>query len=209
VYINEVLENPSGCDYLNCGGSDYLSGEGLSQGDVNQLDVNQDGLYREAADTYGSPLDRLARAYEADPEVRRDLLQDIHLQLWRSFAHFDGRCSLRTWVYRVAHNVATKHVVRQRRIRKTLVSIEEIENTPSNDLSELVARQNQALERLSLLIQKLKPLDRQIIVSYLEGLDAASTAEITGLSAPNVAMKVHRIKNILKRWFHQGEFHAG
>jgi RNA polymerase sigma-70 factor, ECF subfamily len=194
-----VLESFSGCHYLNCGGAEYLSGEAL----------NQDDLYREVADTYGSPLDRLARAYEADPEVRRDLFQDIHLQLWRSFANFDGRCSLRTWVYRVAHNVATRHVVRQRRVRKTLVGIEEIESMASNDLSELAANQNQALDRLARLIQKLKPLDRQIIISYLEGLDAASTAEITGLSAANVAMKVHRIKIVLKRWFHQGEFHAG
>ena len=171
--------------------------------------MNQDDLYREAAETYGSPLDRLARAYEADPEGRRDLLQDIHLQLWRSFAHFDRRCSLRTWVYRVAHNVATRHVIRRRRIRMTLVSLEEIESVPSDDRNEIAASQNQALDRLASLIQKLKPLDRQIIVSYLEGLDAASTAEITGLSAANVAMKVHRIKNILKRWFHEGEFHAG
>jgi len=40
-------------------------------------------------------------------------------------------------------------------------------------------------------------------------MDANSTAEITGLSASNVAMKVHRIKNILRRWFHEGGFHAG
>jgi RNA polymerase sigma-70 factor, ECF subfamily len=172
-------------------------------------DVSQDDLYREAADTYGSALDRLARAYEADAETRRDLLQDIHLQLWRSLGYFDRRCSLRTWVYRVAHNVATGHVVRQRRIRKTLASLEEIEAMPANDQSELVAGQNQALERLSILIQRLKPVDRQIIVSYLEGMDAGSTAEITGLSASNVAMKVHRIKNILRRWFHEGGFHAG
>jgi RNA polymerase sigma-70 factor (ECF subfamily) len=65
-------------------------------------DVSQDSLYEQTADTYGSSLDRLARAYELDPEVRRDLLQDIHLHLWRSFASFDQRCSLRTWVYRVA-----------------------------------------------------------------------------------------------------------
>ena len=60
-------------------------------------------MYEQAADTYGSSLDRLARAYELDPEARRDLVQDIHLHLWRSFAYFDLRCSLRTWVNRVAH----------------------------------------------------------------------------------------------------------
>ena len=172
-------------------------------------DVNQDSLYEQAADTYGSSLDRLARAYEFDAEVRRDLLQEIHFQLWRSFAHFDGRCSLRTWVYRVAHNVATGHMIRQRRIRDSLVSIETIEAMPdSNDRGELAVTQAEALDRLSMLIQRLKPLDRQIIVSYLEGMDASSIGELTGLSPANIAMKVHRIKNILKRWFVEGGVHA-
>lgn len=75
----------------------------------------QDDLYKEVADTYGAALERLARAYEADAEIRRDLLQDIHIALWRSFAGFDGRCSMGTWVYRVAHNTAASHVLRQRR----------------------------------------------------------------------------------------------
>ena len=172
-------------------------------------DVNQDSLYEQAADTYGSSLDRLARAYELDAEVRRDLVQEIHFQLWRSFAHFDHRCSLRTWVYRVAHNVATGHMIRQRRIRDRLVSIESIEAMPgSSDHGELAATQAEALDRLSILIQRLKPLDRQIIVSYLEGMDGSSIGELTGLSPANIGMKVHRIKNILRRWFVEGGLHA-
>ena len=87
----------------------------------------QDDLYREAAGTYDAALERLARAYEADAEVRRDLLQDIHMALWRSFEGFDGRCSLRTWVYRVAHNTAASHVIRQRQKKsQTLVGLEEL-----------------------------------------------------------------------------------
>jgi RNA polymerase sigma-70 factor, ECF subfamily len=170
-------------------------------------DLSQDSQYEQAADAYGSALDRLARAYELDPEARRDLLQEIHLQLWRSFASFDQRCSLRTWVYRVAHNVATGHVIRQSRVRNKLVSIENIEAMAGSD-HELAASQAQALERLSALILRLKPLDRQIIVSYLEGMDASSIGEITGLSPANIAMKVHRIKNILKGWFAEGGPHA-
>jgi RNA polymerase sigma-70 factor (ECF subfamily) len=170
--------------------------------------VSQDALYEQAADTYGSSLDRLARAYEFNAEVRRDLLQEIHFQLWRSFAHFDGRCSLRTWVYRVAHNVATGHVIRQRRTKDRLVSIETVEALPVNDQGERAASEAEALDRLSMLIQRLKPLDRQIIVSYLEGMDASSIGELTGLSSTNVAMKVHRIKNILRLWFGEGGLHA-
>jgi RNA polymerase sigma-70 factor (ECF subfamily) len=68
--------------------------------------------------------------------------------------------------------------------------------------------QRRNLERLYLLIQQLKPLDRQVIISYLEDMDAASIGEITGLSPANVAMRIHRIKNILARRFHQGGSHA-
>jgi RNA polymerase sigma factor (sigma-70 family) len=79
--------------------------------------TTRDRLYAEAADTYGAAVGRLARAYEADPDARRDVLQEIHFAVWRSLAAFDGRCSLRTWAYRVAHNAAASHVMRQRRAR--------------------------------------------------------------------------------------------
>jgi RNA polymerase sigma-70 factor (ECF subfamily) len=169
---------------------------------------SQDDLYQQAAASYGAALDRLARAYQADPEKRRDLLQEIHLALWRSFESFDARCSLRTWVYRVAHNAATSHVIRQRRRdARTFVSLEEIEATPDSDQGELAVEQRQALERLLALIQRLKPLDRQVMLSYLEGMAAASIGEITGISPGNVATKIHRIKNVLARRFHEGGRH--
>lgn len=164
----------------------------------------QDDLYREAVAAYGAALERFARGYEADPDRRRDLLQEIHLALWRSFEGFEARCSLRTWTYRVAHSAATSHVIRQRRANASLVSLEEIENLPDNGESDTAADQSKTLERLLALIQRLKPLDRQLILSYLEGLDAASMGEIAGISAGNVATRIHRIKNILARRFHEG-----
>jgi RNA polymerase sigma-70 factor (ECF subfamily) len=169
--------------------------------------ASHDDLYRDAADKYGSAVERLVRAYEADPEKRRDLSQDIHFQLWRSFQRYDARCSLRTWVYRVAHHVAASHVLRERRMFSKLVNLEELESLP--DHSPLVEHdQRRNLERLSLLIQQLKPIDRQVIISYLEDMDAVSIGEITGLSPANVAMKIHRIKNILARRFHEGGSHG-
>ena len=155
-------------------------------------------------DQFGSSLDRLARAYEADPEKRRDLSQDIHFQLWRSFQRYDGRCSLRTWVYRIAHHVATSHVIRERRIFSSLVALEELETFLDKEGPESANRRVN-LDRLSALVQRLKPLDRQVIVCYLEDMDAASIGEITGLSPGNVAIRIHRIKNVLVKWFHEGK----
>jgi RNA polymerase sigma-70 factor (ECF subfamily) len=159
---------------------------------------NQDGLYEQAAAEYGAALARLARGYEADPDKRRDLLQEIHLALWRSFEGFQAECSLRTWVYRVAHNVATSWVIRQRRARpQMLLSIEDAEPLQIEPNSD----RQLALARLMDLIHRLKPVDRQIILSYLDGMDAGEIAELTGLAPGNVATKVHRIKNILARDF--------
>ena len=169
---------------------------------------SQNDLYRQAGIAFGAALERLARAYELDPDKRRDLLQEIHLALWRSCDAFDARCSLRTWVYRVAHNTAASHVIRQRRTNSRMVSLEEVENATDGKDLELSADRHQALDRLLSVIQILNPLDRQVILSYLEGIDAASIGEITGLSAQAVATKIHRIKNILTRRFHERGCHG-
>src|SRR5450432_2295857 len=84
--------------------------------------TEQNELYARAVAECGRMLDRLPAGYEADPDKRRDLRQEIHLQLWRSFGAFDGRCSLKTWSLRVAHNTAASYVIRERRVNARLVS---------------------------------------------------------------------------------------
>ncbi len=157
-----------------------------------------DELYQEATTLCGAALRRLAKGYEADPEKRRDLLQEIHIELWRSLRLFDGRCSLRTWVYRVTHNVAATHIVRMRRDSAQLVDLDALEQEPGFVDGEMRANQQFAVSRLLEQIRRLKPLDRQVILLYLEGESAASIGEVTGLSAVHVATKIHRIKKLLK-----------
>jgi RNA polymerase sigma-70 factor (ECF subfamily) len=158
----------------------------------------QDELYERAAAEFGAALARLECGYESDPEKRRDLLQEIHLALWRSLAGFGELCSLRTWVYRVAHNTATSYAIAQRRARpQLLLSLEEVEPLHVPPHSD----RHMELTQLMALIQRLKPLDRQIILSWLDGMDAAEISDLTGLSPGNVATKIHRVKNILARDF--------
>ena len=166
---------------------------------------DQERRYVEAAAEYGPALERLARAYEPDLEKRRDLLQEIHTALWRSLARFDGRCSLRTWVYRVAHNTATSKALRPRTNAPTLVALDDSLKSIAVSSEEETFDRRRALERLHDLIRQLKPLDRQVMLLYLEHLDAVSIAEITGLSAANVSTKVRRIKHLLIQRFHEGK----
>jgi RNA polymerase sigma-70 factor (ECF subfamily) len=166
--------------------------------------------YREVVARFGAALERIAFAFEFDRERRRDLLQEIHVAIWRSLSTFDGRCSLRTWIHRVAHNVAASHVIGDRRDRlKQTVSLDDLESLPGGGLDpEGAVSERQALERLEALIRRLAPLDRQVILLYLEGMNAADIGEVTGLSVSNVATKVYRIKHVLTRGLARGDDHV-
>jgi RNA polymerase sigma-70 factor, ECF subfamily len=180
--------------------------------------AHQDARYLEAIQLYGSALMRLARGYETEPDrrqdllqdihialwrSRQDLLQDIHIALWRSFAIFDNRCSLRTWVYRVAHITATKHIVANKRVRLTeMFTLDDVPEPTDEHDTVRALDQSESLERLLRTIERLKPLDRQVILLYLEDFSAEAIGEVVGLSAENIATKVYRIKKLLSVMFH-------
>jgi len=160
----------------------------------------QNELYLQAAAEFGPALVRLAGVYESDHDKQRDLLQDIHFALWRSFAGFSGQCSLRTWVYRVAHNASISSRIRRR--RATMLTLDEIADMPALNDVENEAGELRALERLRTLIRRLKPPDDQVMLLYLEDADAGTIGEITGLSPRAVATRIHRLKALLAKQFH-------
>lgn len=165
---------------------------------------NRDRLYDDAIAAYGEALQRLVGGYEQDPDKRQDLLQRLYIALWRSFASYSGRCSLRTWVYRVAHNVSASHIRQGRRAASRCVSLETLEGERQSHDGQADADRACSLGKLRRLIGNLEPLDRQTFLLYLEGESAASIAEVTGLSPANVATKVHRIRKLLVERFQQG-----
>lgn len=163
---------------------------------------SQDDAYRGAARQYGAAIERLARGYEADAELARDLVQDIHAELWRSFAYFEGQCSLRSWVYRIAHNTAISHVqAALRRKSETLVELDDLAQLPAAGDIPAETETRQARDRLLAIIHRLKPADRQVMLLYLEDLTALEIGEVTGLSAGAVATRISRLKAVLADHF--------
>ena len=166
----------------------------------------QDERYLRVVQKVGPALKRLTQAFEADADLQRDLLQDIHFAIWRSFGNFDGRCSEATWVFRVAHNVAASHVLRRSRSRLAgMATLEELANHADEGQPdpEAAAGERQAQDRLARLVHALDPPDRQVVVLYLEGLDPTTIGEVCGLSPGAVSVKVHRLKAVLARRFQQ------
>src|SRR5471030_876923 len=165
-----------------------------------RTDADPHQRYRHATALYGADIARFAIGYERDAARRQELLQEIHVALWQSFAGYKEQCSLRTWVYRIAHNVSVTH------IQRSLKTVERI-HLDDGEADEVVDEQSAIditerrldLQRLLALIHRLAPLDRQIMLLYLEDLDAAGIGDITGISARNVATKIHRIKALLAK----------
>ncbi len=157
-------------------------------------------LYREAGEQFAPALARLARAVERNPEKARDLEQDMHCALWTSLARFDGRCALKTWVYRVAHNVAADHVAKAMRGPKK-VPLEDIDTLPALSNTETLAAEAHAMARVAELIRKLPTLDTQVILLWLEGESGAEISDVTGLSPNAVGVRIHRIKSLLADQF--------
>ena len=162
----------------------------------------QEDLYREVANSYAAALERLVRVYQHDSERRRDLLQEVHLALWRSLALFDHRCSLRTWVYRVAHNAAMSHGIRRWAKAPRLVSLDELDERPDESDFERDADRRLSMDRLLGLIHSLKPLDRQIVLLHLE-FSTRLIGEVTGSSPGIIATKGHRLTKLLTRQFQE------
>ncbi|MBO80252.1 MAG: RNA polymerase [Citromicrobium sp.] len=160
----------------------------------------QANLYTHAGEHFAPAIARLARAVECDADKARDLEQDIHLELWRSFARFDGNCALKTWVFRIAHNVAADHVGRDSR-KPATVDIDQIETLPVAGSAEKAAADAHALARLHAIIRTLPLLDAQVVLLWLEGHSGAEIAEVTGLTSGAVTTRLSRLRDKLAAHF--------
>lgn len=129
-------------------------------------------------------LVRLARRY-AGREDWQDLLQDMQLQLWRSFASFDGRAQLTTWVYRVALNTALGHVRKPRREHATLDAMAE----PGDG-----GHVGDPMVMLEEFLASLDPVSRGVLLLDLEGLSRAQAADVLGISENAAAIRMTRLR---------------
>lgn len=164
--------------------------------------AGRDALFAETMDRFGPALARMARGYEADPDLRRDLEQELQVALWQSLALFDGRCGLSTWVWRVAHNRAASHIAARQRYRQQgWLPIEDIELADAAPSPLDKVETGQAMALILTIVDRLEPPDRQIMLLYLEGVSGTETAAITGVSPDVVATKIHRFKSMLTRRF--------
>jgi RNA polymerase sigma-70 factor (ECF subfamily) len=143
-------------------------------------------------------LYKIAGTYARGTADRQDVVQEMVVQLWRSFDRYDARFPFTTWMYRIALNVAISWFRAETRSARTFVpageAIIEVAAAPtvSNELED-------GLRVLWQAIDGLDALDRALVVLYLDGQSHETIAEVLGISSTNVGTKINRIKARLRR----------
>jgi len=161
--------------------------------DANALQAS----FVDRLDNHRGILFKVANAYCAKPADREELIQETIAQLWRSYERFDGRSSFATWMYRIAVNVAISYYRSETRKRRRLVPVGEsvLERLPAPN----GAQTDDRLDLLRELIGQLPPLDRALMLLYLDDRPYSEIASILGISETNAGTKIARIKDRLKR----------
>ena len=142
---------------------------------------------------------KICYSYCSNAESRKDLQQEILIQLWNSFSKFDVRVKLSTWIYRIALNTAitfyrndSKHNDKKVSIDASIISLSDFEYVPD---------QEENIAMLYKFIENLNEMDKALILLYLDDNKYKDIAEILGISETNVATKISMIKKILKEQF--------
>lgn len=139
---------------------------------------------------------KVARGYCHEPEDRGDLIQEISTHAWGAFSGFDpAKAQFSTWLYRIALNVAISQL-RSRRIRGRHHGHAEQSDEP---LARDTLDDDLGLQQLQRLIGSLPPLDRALMLLYLDDCSHRQIGQVLGISPSNVATRLHRLRQQLRQ----------
>lgn len=139
---------------------------------------------------------RLCSVYSNDEEERKDLFQEVLVNIWKSMPSFKGNSALSTWMFRVTLNVCLSTRTKLNKKKNQFVNMDSVELSRYGG-SDGPEEESQQLIDLRTCIKKLDETDAGIIALYLEELPYKEISEITGLTENHVAVKIKRIKNKL------------
>lgn len=139
---------------------------------------------------------KVANTYCWHPDDRADLVQEIVAQLWRAWPRYDPARTASTWMYRIALNVAISFVRKEIRLRGVSVPLDEtLHDTPAVSHNGVM---QDRLQRLQGFLERQAPLDRALLLLYLDDNSQREIAEILGITQTNVSTKINRLKQKIR-----------
>ena len=156
-------------------------------------DTNAEKAFIELISENERLIYKVCSIYVSDEFPIADLYQEVVYNLWKGFSKFRNECSVSTWMYRVALNTCITGMRKELKRPKHVSILDFKEN-----LIEPESMDGNIREMYKPIYQ-LKTLERAIILLYLEEKPYQEIADITGLTLNNVAIKLKRVKEKLKK----------
>ena len=160
--------------------------------------MNQDH-FLEVLEQHKGILYKVSNNYSNNREDQDDLIQEMTLQLYRSFDKYNEKFQWSTFIYRIALNVAISFYRKHKRTAVITGISSTIMEMP--DPISLPIAENEKLGQLSDFIQNLRPLDKALMLLYLDQTSTSQMSDILGVSETNITSKIHRIKKKLRQQF--------
>ncbi len=158
-----------------------------------------ESLFTEAVHTYDSMIRRICLGYASNPQDLEDLYQDVLVNIWRGLSSFRSDSSMKTWVYRISLNTCVS-TLRTRSRKPQQASLEDVILVPDDSQEK-----REAVKDLYECIATLNPLDKAIMMMWLDEYSYDEIAETMGLTRNNIAIRLHRAKEVLKQKYRFSE----
>lgn len=155
--------------------------------------------FQEIIEHHQGILFKVARAYCFHEEDRKDLIQEMLIQIWKSLPRYRREYAITTWLYRISLNVAISFYRKSLR-RKKHEGLVERELLTAQSATEDKEAESVYLERI---VMELNEFDRALLILYLDEKSYAEICEISGISVSNVGTRLGRIREKLKNKFSQ------
>ena len=139
---------------------------------------------------------RICSVYAEDSEDKKDLFQEVMINIWESTPTFSGKSSLSTWIFKITLNVCLRLQTKRAKLRKQFLDMDWISIDKIRD-EETCNENHELLAQLRKCIQKLNDADKALITLHLEELPYREISAITGLTQNYVAVKLKRIRKKL------------
>lgn len=144
---------------------------------------------------------KIVNSYCPNREDRKDLEQEIIIQLWNSFDKYNAEFKYSTWMYRIALNVAISFYRKEKKwsVKNDFFDEDSIFSIADENETEL----DYHMKLLQEFINNLGELDKALMLLYLEEKSHEEITEILGITKTNVATKINRIKLKLRKEFNK------
>lgn len=142
---------------------------------------------------------KIVNYYCKNIDDRKDLEQEIMIQIWLSHKKYNDTYAWSTFIYRIALNVSIGFYHKEKKVKDNFLKVNLFTEMQDFDDTPLISDHD--LRVLDEFIFQLNDINKALMILYLQSKTYTEIADILGISATNVSTKINRMKTQLKIYF--------